>query len=378
MSKVTYLLGAGASCQCLPTYQNFGARYKTFLKILKDNLEETNFGYKQGLEQIIALANDFYNEFNFHNTPDTIAKKYFHQTNEGQAHLDDLKIILTLFFIYEQGLSNYLTLSIEGLKTDNKQVVDKRYDAFIASILNPIYGELTLNSNINILTYNYDVQFEICYQNYSKKSFIDCQLDLQSIPGIRTIESSFKFDISKFSIVHLNGIAYSERIVTEQSIPAYPAFTQDILKLIEHLVEHFRTMKTNECLAGKNFLHFAWERSETYPHKTISLKNTLLAAEAICDDVETLVIIGYSFPIFNRPLDTQLIKRMKNLRRIYIQAPNADEIKDTLRSIFSMHNGAFVEQRITTIKEVNYFHIPNELESGNKLSKPGGYDFSSV
>ena len=92
--------------------------------------------------------------------------------------------------------------------TEFRQSLDKRYDAFMASIIKPIKGKLKIYDQFKILTWNYDLQFEIAYSRYESQSIPSCQKRIQSYPLILP-EGNEKFDINKFGIIHLNGIAYA-------------------------------------------------------------------------------------------------------------------------------------------------------------------------
>ena len=108
--NVTYLLGAGASANCLPTYANFEKRFMQFALLFHSNskeFQELKENYKNLANRFYTKAEDLVKEFRYHNTPDTIAKKYFHRYGGNSEQLKDLKELLILFFIYEQTISDY-------------------------------------------------------------------------------------------------------------------------------------------------------------------------------------------------------------------------------------------------------------------------------
>ncbi len=73
--NVTYLLGAGASANALPTYENFKSRYDKFLSMFMDtNRNQLNEFERTGAENIYSLGQVFLEEFLFHSTPDTIIR----------------------------------------------------------------------------------------------------------------------------------------------------------------------------------------------------------------------------------------------------------------------------------------------------------------
>ena len=44
------------------------------------------------------------------------------------------------------------------------------------------------------------------------------------------------------------------------------------------------------------------------------------------EDADILVVIGYTFPFFNREIDRMIFSQMECLQKIYIQDPNANNI----------------------------------------------------
>ena len=67
----------------------------------------------------------------------------------------------------------------------------------------------------------------------------------------------------------------------------------------------------------RNFVlfHFAWE------DEAVSRIKSVLESY---NDATILVIIGYSFPYFNKRIDAKILASMPNLRTIYIQVASSD------------------------------------------------------
>ncbi len=98
MSNITYLFGAGASANCLPNYGNFRDRFSIFSKFMNEfNTSNLDKDYREAVSSLLNSLKQLQQEFIYHNTPDTIAKKYFH-SNKKEL-LITLKIILILFCI---------------------------------------------------------------------------------------------------------------------------------------------------------------------------------------------------------------------------------------------------------------------------------------
>ena len=93
------LIRSWSSANCLPTYINFFDRFQKFRTVFEENsniwgwLDKTERNDAQNIRSIIDKVLE---EFQFHNTPDTIAKKHFHCHN-GSSNLTELKDVLILF-----------------------------------------------------------------------------------------------------------------------------------------------------------------------------------------------------------------------------------------------------------------------------------------
>lgn len=158
--KITYLFGAGASKQCLPIVEEIPDRIKAVIELLKkdeNSLSDTEkyeninatVSKKEIQEQLIQDLEWLLEHSGNHASIDTFAKKL---SIKGQK--SDLKKLKDAFSSY---------LMIEQLISK----VDKRYDAFYASLLK--YGPSSFPDHIRILSWNYDSQFEISYSEYTNR-----------------------------------------------------------------------------------------------------------------------------------------------------------------------------------------------------------------
>src|SRR6187399_1112525 len=90
--EVTYIFGAGASCQSMPLVNGFSKRFEIFNRALKN----------AGINDDSRLMNDcivFLEQVKKHLSFDTFFKKMFHQNEESD--IMKYKKILLLFFIFE-------------------------------------------------------------------------------------------------------------------------------------------------------------------------------------------------------------------------------------------------------------------------------------
>ena len=359
MANITYLLGAGASANCLPTYLNFFQRFEKFKTIFCDtnppeNLSESQKKDYTNIKYIVVKIAD---EFKFHTTPDTIAKKHYHSS--PGSDLQDLKRILILFFLFEQTQDITSSPEIPPGDFKFKQPIDKRYDSFIAALLKPRKGEVQFYNQFKVLTWNYDLQFEIAFSRYKQAYVSACQRSIQSIPTLFP-DGSEEFNLDKFSIVHLNGIAYGKADSFRGNTDLIGSFSNNQSQLIEYLTDVYHSICThglNQQVGGDKYLTFAWEKENE--EGFIVNDKILDSAYKIAEQTQVLVIIGYSFPIFNSSIDKLIFTKMNQLRKVYIQSPNGEEIKAIIADDLLNHPKLKRDNIINT----NYwsqFHIPIE------------------
>jgi hypothetical protein len=360
--NVTYLLGAGASCECLPTYKNFKTRFSQFLYFLFNQKGKIDPEYSDDLSELTKILGEIDKEFVFHNTPDTIAKKYFHLNDT--TRLDQLKNSLILFFLFEQ-ITKDPPIDNDGASIKN--IIDKRYDSFIAGLLKPIPKRLELIENINILSWNYDLQFEIAFSRYLNASISKVQDHIQSFPKI--LPQNIPFTKNKFSLIHLNGIAYArpDSHHKHDHIGFFINRDEEMASYLIQVYHALHTINTQHEIGGNRLLTFAWENlNEDYK---VKLSPTIENAMLVAEDTEVLVINGYSFPVFNRSIDRQLFEKMDNLDKVYIQSPQAKDIENIIKGDLLENKGGI---GFFDLGYWNQFYIPSEWSK----KKPELYGFA--
>ena len=113
MNKITYLFGAGASCNALPIVKEIPERIKSLIQILRSrNLmldDKSTFdghGFQsQDSQRVFQLKliddlNWLLSESGSHSSVDTFAKKL--TIRKKFDELEKLKRVLSVFFIFEQ------------------------------------------------------------------------------------------------------------------------------------------------------------------------------------------------------------------------------------------------------------------------------------
>jgi hypothetical protein len=333
--NVTYYLGAGASAEKLPTYANFKAKVEEFKKVLP--VDVNLFKNKANIENFNQLKQTtewVFNELENHKTPDTLAKKLFHKGSSDK--LDELKVFLILFFSHLQRNSK----------------TDLRYDSFIASILKPTHG-FNFYENFNIISWNYDLQFEYTYSKYHEEGLNHTFHDINISPNIFANVTIPKRKKEEFSIVHLNGIANTFFL----NDGTKDSFLDNHVEYVEKFCEEYYKLRYQRSSAGKQYLNYAWETKSSGSHKQ---KERIDEAIDIAQKTDILVIIGYSFPIFNDEIDNQIIGEMTKLEKVYVQDDNRNLRDRLVQTVFNNHQSKIQPDKIEWIEDTKSFLLPPE------------------
>jgi hypothetical protein len=345
--NVTYLLGAGASCNSQPLVSDMKKRMQILLNLLNPSCAlnkefKTKYGDNLDTNVLFKRYYPIVIDANKHYTPDTYAKK-LSLTNK-LSELELFKEFLILYFIFEQendlmpfGKSleseemvsklpkdqYFVDITGKKIKKNKKEKLwdkistplDYRYDVFFATLLDPT--TLLLPSNNNIISWNYDNQWELAYKEYAK------DLNINEIS--KRLNINVLYDPNKSNIIKVNGYCNCWDEEEKKELTFYSA--------IDKLVNG------NSI---KNTIEFAWEG--TRPQYDAIYK--------IMENSDIVVIIGYSFPNFNREVDKTIFYKYhpKPNKEIIVQVPDIYEYEK-------------IKQRIQTIKPISdsvFKHIPDK------------------
>lgn len=335
MSKITYYLGAGASYNALPVVDQFKVRVKELIDFINDSFihEIDLIGEKQVIDGLKINIKDAFVDFikdlnwllevsNKHASVDTYAKILY--LKRDFKKLDKFKNILSAYLVIEE----------------TKKPADYRYDNFLASIING--GIDNFPKDIKILSWNYDTQFEKAYTLFTennKYSFSNLQLGISKKHEL--------IDLKEYHFIHkLNG---STAIIEDDKFKYYISDANATFlfqSFLEILKNYILVGYADNCESG---MSFAWEEDKSNRSQTVIERACLATA-----DTEILVVIGYSFPFFNREIDRKLITNMNSLTKVYFQAPDAKVISERFSAINS-------HTKRETSTDVWQFFFPPEL-----------------
>lgn len=325
MSKIVFLLGAGASADALPTVKAFSKELLSIKNRIVDYNRKSDFEL-----QITRCFNQKYGEFSLFDY-----ERYFESIDSFAKYVciadpekyEDLKKIITLVFTFNQ----------YRLKK-----IDKRYLSFITSIvdMNGHWPE----HDISIVTWNYDRQFELAYKK---------------------LYSEFGNQNLDFFLVRLNEVADFELSTSIQTEGIYPGLEDglnfELNNEQNNLSDNGHIKRISVLLNDlKSQIQYAWDPG---------LFQDTAVREAIdmLGDCQYLVSIGYSFPYFNRDIDRRLLETFRynsiEGKRLIVQdvKGTADSIVEKLKSQFSFL--ASQQKPLVNMQpyeEVDSFYIPFE------------------
>jgi hypothetical protein len=321
---ILYLLGAGASCNALPLASQFSERLTEFAKKLRmagphltaldeSDLPTTDPVWGDARRELAMAIEWLAEESSHHTSVDTFAKKlYFRKERDT---LRKLKATLSAYLVAEQAQKN----------------VDLRYDSFLASVVKfDDDMSIRLPRKLRILTWNYDTQLEKAFYGFCR----DQDTVEQKITNNRQIRRingccgrEFPGNIDKW--FHL---------VWDTTPDAGWKAAIGLYK--EYMEKPLGWPGPDIC--------FAWENATT--------------SHSFLEEVSVLVVIGYSFPYFNRTVDDLIFKQLGvNLRRVYVQCPEKDHalVKERLKLLLPPID--LDESSIVSITSTDLFYIPDEF-----------------
>jgi hypothetical protein len=217
-----------------------------------------------------------------------------------------------------------------------------RYDSFYASVLD---STNKIPSNIKILSWNYDSQFELAFTEYSNSAnFKEIETELGILKPKYSIEPNKKHNIFK-----INGTADFYEDGKTDSLYFLNRSSNKLDECISEILSQYSLLKVTSNTHTR--LRFAWETNGIMPNDVVTV-----ACEEI-SQTDVLVVIGYSFPFFNREVDRRIINSMGRLEKIYIQDLDPKDVFERFKAV----RDGFENLKFIPINKVKQFFLPNEL-----------------
>lgn len=335
---ISYLFGAGASCNALPILRDFPRAMEKQIDFLdfkseyfEPELKPISKEPKSSEEtEYITDLNWLLSKSREHASVDTFAKKLY--INNQQNQLAILKNCLSVFLLIEQ----------------LKNQVDIRYDTFFANVLE---SKHKMPDNLKVISWNYDMQFEMSFQAFiDEKSLGNAQDTL----GVFLKHNDNWRANDKFGIYKLNGSSLAYNANNSRNQVVYTSINSKKFnrEILQDIFKNYFLIKedSSKYIFG---LSFAWEKE----HLTTFNEDILTLTKKNTSETEVLVVIGYSIPFFNREIDREIIGAMAKLKKVYFQDKDPNSIIERFTSIrtdIEMHN-------LIPINNCDQFFIPNEM-----------------
>lgn len=338
--KLVYYMGAGASVNALPVAKDMPARMNRLADLIP---ADTAFRPSIHPEQVEPICKDmrWLAKSAADRSVDVLARRYY-----LQKHSDDLlrlKKALSVFVLLEQA----------------PKPADFRYGDFFAYLLgHDSAGKIAMPTDVRVISWNYDQQFQRAFAEFfhPDRDNRDVGEMLQVMPAntSQELQKSFYDDI--FSICKLNGNA-GVRLIDAKTASHMPDSyvnndpkydRQDAMTAATHFYEHER---------HKPELRFAWERDRRRD-------DALERIEKWRVPVDSVVVIGYSFPLFNRDLDRKILVDTLKPKRVYVQVAGDDAaVTDRLVGL------GIDRASIDVVHDQSQFHIPPTYSPTERMSR---------
>ncbi len=344
--KIVYYLGAGASYNSVPIQEKLGFYMEEVANHISVTISDIAIvhqaKYRRLKSQNVPLIKIAENLRLFgrkaieYGSLDIYARRlYLLGLN---SELNSLKFTLSTFFVLWE---NFI---YKGQKINENTCytnIDKRYLSLFSVMLEKNDSFPKLNNNVSFITWNYDLQLERAYQSF---------LNYKSI-ALETINTGLHFFENTYpgvknDIIHLNGFSgmfehEGKPISTINDTKSVDKFEDCLLNLLDN----YSDFNKHESRYS-SYIKYAWENS-----KSVKI------AEKIMSKADILVIVGYSFPAFNREVDSKLFDlflKGSGQSQVVFQDPNASD--ETMESFFGKNN-----KNIVIKKDVNQFDIPHDF-----------------
>ena len=339
--KITYIIGAGASLNAHPLARTLTEPNKYALRLIDfvNELDSKNPGPHYNNFKRIAKNCLVYG------SPDTYAK-FLYERDSGSDDYRLLKILISAYFETKE-------FAKDILHVDDCRALEPRVLPFLTYITN----NKKISNKVKVISWNYDRQFEIAADTHrlrgkSKDLFPGFGAWPNEMDGYPNSELPF--------LIHMNGVAGFK----------YNQNGYHFCEKIQDEVDWIIDFNTKDPL-----ISYAWEDTTLDPHNIFLSKRKKIALKMIAGST-ILVVIGYSFPFFNRFFDNELFTTLKgSLKKIYYQDINDGQFlynqfnlvkpgsKKTEGNQFNLvdPNGEVLSVEIVHINNFNNYFVPFEL-----------------
>lgn len=352
--KVTYLLGAGASYNSVPIWSEQGESMELVADSIKqaienptsifssELLENSNYtGFTseetEYLNQIISDLKHFSQKAQSNDTIDIYANILFKRNNT--IELDRLKKTLSIYLDIWQFYQNDMPFrKSENEFFHKKQPIDTRYIKWLNMITeSDQFGEVSLNPNINILSWNYDLQTQLAFNNLYQDLNLKCLDDVNA--KLKFLEGNSE----ELNLYHLNGHHGYFKYDKKYYPTGRNVLKSNFYRYLKDLFDNLSQFKVrSNSYHDYSSIKFSWEKE---------LSPEILN---IANKTDILVVIGYSFPQYNRKIDSQILNAVKSNTALYIYYQDPMDDFEKIKNFINYKS-------LVQDKSVSEFFVPDEF-----------------
>lgn len=315
-----------------------------------------NGGTLEGLSRYQEVMTKLANEAERYGSIDTYARSLALLGNRRERELAELKLHLAMFFLLEQAIATKDTIPTNSYRQrfSKPDQIDVRYMTWLAQLFD---DKGKFSDRVRIVSWNYDLQLEHALALYLDLDGAH-QVHDSAIGGVYPDPVDPNAHQASPLIVHLNGIA-GQAVFRDSRTALYQGLGKtdpdEYIQRLFTLYVDYDKREQHMLRAMRDTFQFAWERGD------VAQRGIQIAANQFAK-AEILVIVGYSFPPFNRTIDIELMnaflpnQNARNSKRIYVQSPSLSE--ETFRHMFL---GLQKDPGVKADSSVNQFYLPPEL-----------------
>jgi hypothetical protein len=210
-----------------------------------------------------------------------------------------------------------------------------------------------LPQHVNIISWNYDYEFEKAFSKYYPLDKTLEEVYEELTVHHKGLETNKEFIFENFNLIKLNGtIGYKRNDGSVLLGICNYYYKSEYDKELNYktvcptIFKH--TTAAQQC---EPLISFAWEEENL-------TTDTFNKAIDVITSTSILVVIGYSFPDFNRAFDAQLLNEgtMRLVRKIYVQDKEPQNIITRMKEYRAFWN----DVDFIPITDLSKFYVPHQ------------------